>query len=100
MPDSAPHGDLDHLKADPTAATAFSGINIFDLEGTYLAWVDFRPLGFTPEQIVQKIEGWAGLALDHGDWFGENGAGFERFNIACPRSILEKAVAAAGSAFS
>lgn len=26
------------------------------------------------------------------NWFGDNGTGFERFNIACPRTILEKAV--------
>ncbi len=75
------------------------GVKAFDLEGTYLAWVDFNPLGFSPTQIVEKIEKGAGLALDHGDWFGENGAGFERFNIACPRSILKKAVDAVLAAF-
>jgi len=75
------------------------GVEVFDLEGTYLAWVDFKPLGFSPEQVVRKIEDEAGLALDHGDWFGENGAGFERFNLACPRSLLEKAVDAVVTAF-
>jgi len=75
------------------------GVRVFDLEGTYLAWVDFKPLGLSPEEIVNKIELDAGLALDHGDWFGENGAGFERFNIACPRLILEKAVDAVVAAF-
>lgn len=75
------------------------GVIAFDLEGTYLAWVDFKPLGFSPAQIVKKIEKGAGLALDHGDWFGENGAGFERFNIACPRLILKKAVDAVVAAF-
>ena len=75
------------------------GVRVFDLEGTYLAWVDFRPLGLSPEKTVQKIEQDARVALDHGDWFGENGAGFERVNIACPRSILEKAVDAMVTAF-
>jgi len=75
------------------------GIRVFSLEGTYLAWVDFRPLGLTPEQIIQKIENNAGLALDHGEWFGKDGAGFERFNLACPRSVLKKAVAAVVKAF-
>ena len=75
------------------------GVRVFSLEGTYLPWVDFRPLGLTPEQIIQKIEDKAGLALDHGAWFGENGTGFERFNIACPRSILKKAVDAVVTAF-
>jgi cystathionine beta-lyase len=54
--------------------------------------VDFTSLGLSPKKIVQIIEEEAGVALDHGDWFGENGAGFERFNIACPRKILEQAV--------
>jgi len=68
------------------------GVKVFDLEGTYLAWADFRSLGLSPTKIIQIIEEEAGVALDHGDWFGENGAGFERFNIACPRGILKRAV--------
>lgn len=68
------------------------GIRVHDLEGTYLVWVDFNGLGCSPEKVPHIIEEKAGLALDHGDWFGENGAGFERFNIACPRSVLEKAL--------
>ncbi len=75
------------------------GVKVFDLEGTYLAWVDFKPLGLSPEKIIQTIEQGAGVALDHGDWFGDNGGGFERFNIACPRLILEKAVEAVVAAF-
>ena len=75
------------------------GVKVHDLEGTYLAWADFRPLGFLPEKIIQILEEEAGVALDHGDWFGDNGAGFERFNIACPRSILEKAVLSVVKAF-
>ncbi|MCF6246430.1 MAG: pyridoxal phosphate-dependent aminotransferase [Desulfobacula sp.] len=76
------------------------GLKVFDLEGTYLVWVDFRPLGLSSEKIIQVIEEDAGVAVDHGDWFGKNGAGFERFNIACPRSILRKAVEAVVAAFS
>lgn len=75
------------------------GVKVYDLEGTYLVWVDFRPLGLGPEKIIQVLEEEARVALDHGDWFGDNGAGFERFNIACPRSILEKAVGAVVKAF-
>ena len=74
-------------------------VRVFDLEGTYLAWVDFKPLNLPPEIIVQRIEEDAKLALDHGDWFGDNGAGCERFNIACPRSALEKAARAVSLAF-
>ena len=34
----------------------------------------------------------AGLYLDEGYIFGEEGAGFERINVACPRFILEDAM--------
>jgi cystathionine beta-lyase len=34
----------------------------------------------------QKVK----VGLDHGIAFGPSGAGFERINIACPRSILEE----------
>ncbi len=30
------------------------------------------------------------IALDDGFWFGENGIGFERMNIACPRYMVEE----------
>ena len=32
----------------------------------------------------------AGVALDDGYWFGAEGEGFMRINIACPRSVLEE----------
>ncbi len=92
------HQNYLYLKS--TLEAQLPGIKVFDLEGTYLAWVDFRSLGLSSEKIIEKIEKEAGLALDHGNWFGENGAGFERFNIACPRSILNKAVEAVVTAFS
>ena len=75
------------------------GVKVYDLEATYLPWMDFRELGLSSEKIVDIVEKEAGLALDHGDWFGENGAGFERVNIACPRGLLEKAVDALVNAF-
>ncbi len=68
------------------------GVKVFDLEGTYLAWVDFRELGYDNDNQIKLLEETAKVGLDHGNWFGDNGIGFERFNIACPRTILEKAV--------
>jgi cysteine-S-conjugate beta-lyase len=91
------HENFIYLKT--TLEGQLPGVKVFDLEGTYLAWVDFRALGLSPGQTVQVIEGDAGVGLDHGDWFGDNGAGFERFNIACPRAILTKALDAIVAAF-
>ncbi len=75
------------------------GVTVHDLEGTYLSWVDFNGLGLEDSEVIQLLEEKAGVGLDHGSWFGENGKGFERFNLACPRAILEKAVNAVVSAF-
>lgn len=59
-------------------------------EGMYLAWIDFN--GYVDgdaeklEEIMQKK---ARVALDEGYIFGDAGRGFERINIATPRSVVE-----------
>ena len=61
-------------------------------EGTYLVWLDFRELGLTEAEREKLIVNKARLWLDSGAMFGEDGEGFERINIACPRKILERAL--------
>lgn len=61
-------------------------------EGTYLVWVDFRGLGLPEEKLEELIVHRANLWLDSGAVFGKAGEGFERFNAACPRSILRQAL--------
>lgn len=67
-------------------------IQLVDSEGTYLLWLDFRGLGLTEEEREELIVKKAGLWLDSGAIFGKSGEGFERINIACPRSILKEAL--------
>lgn len=62
------------------------------LEGTYLQWIDCRALGLDKEAL-EKLMVSHDLFLDEGYLFGEEGAGFERINLACPRSVLEGAMA-------
>lgn len=64
---------------------------VYPLEGTYLLWVDFRGLGMTHEEL-EKMNLAADLYLDEGYIFGDQGRGFERFNLALPRAALEKAM--------
>lgn len=61
-------------------------------EGTYLVWVDFRRLGLSESELEELIVKEANLWLDSGAIFGKSGEGFERFNVACPRKILAKAL--------
>ncbi|MBM7624882.1 MalY/PatB family protein [Sporohalobacter salinus] len=64
-------------------------VEVIHPEGTYLVWLDFRELGMTPEELEDFMIEEANVALDHGNWFGPEGNGFERINIACPRSLLK-----------
>ena len=61
-------------------------------EGTYMVWVDFRGTGMTTEEIEHFIAHKAHIGVDMGTWFGPGGEGFLRFNLACPRSLVEKAM--------
>lgn len=67
-------------------------LSLIEPEGTYLVWVDFRKLGLSEKQREDLIVNKAKLWIDSGAMFGVDGEGFERFNIACPRSYLKKAL--------
>ena len=67
-------------------------LRMIEPEGTYLVWVDFRALGLTAEELDDMILRSANLWLDSGAIFGTTGEGFQRFNIACPRSTLTQAL--------
>ena len=62
------------------------------LEATYLAWIDLRAYGFSPEELVKRTND-HGVVFTEGTFFGkETGAGFLRMNIACPHSHTLEAV--------
>lgn len=61
-------------------------------EGTYLLWVDCRELGIPYEKIHDFFLNVCNVAVNDGEFFGEEGKGFVRFNAACPRKNLEIAL--------
>ena len=65
-------------------------IKVVDTEGTYLVWMDLQELNLVDQKefIVNKARLW----LDTGSMFGDEGRGFERINVACPRTVLEEAL--------
>jgi cystathionine beta-lyase len=73
-------------------------IKVVKPEGTYLVWLDCRGLGLDKEGLQKFMREEARLCLDEGYIFGPEGEGFERMNIACPRSILVDALARIKSA--
>ena len=68
------------------------GVNMIDTEGTYLIWLDFRNSSIDIKDLDDRIIHEAKLWLDSGKIFGHTGEGFERINVACPRSILKEAL--------
>lgn len=67
-------------------------IKLIEPEGTYLIWLDCRGLGLSEKELENLVVHKAKLWLDSGAIFGKTGEGFERINIACPRSILKEAL--------
>lgn len=61
-------------------------------EGTYLLWLDCREISEDPASLKQLMHKEAKVAFNEGSMFGEEGKGWLRINLACPRYILEEAL--------
>jgi cysteine-S-conjugate beta-lyase len=81
-------GNLEHLKA--FIAEHLPQVQVIEPEATYLVWLDCRELGLDWRGLKALMQQEACVALDEGYIFGDEGRGFERINIACPRSILKE----------
>ena len=74
-------------------------VSALPLEGTYLMWLDCRaarhenePLNGFSERFANHLRQHAGLVLSTGTIYGADAEGFERLNIACPRTTLMEAL--------
>lgn len=67
-------------------------VKIIEPEGTYLVWLDFNEYNMKPKELHDFMLKKAKVWFDEGYIFGDEGSGFERINIACPRSILKEAL--------
>ena len=73
--------------------SAMPGVTLAALpEGTYLAWIDFRPLIRRGNDCRRIVYQQAKLGLNDGAQFGEEGEGFMRLNFACPKALLNRAL--------
>ncbi len=67
-------------------------VKVYPMEGTYLAWLDFRAWGMDEDALERFMISDADLFFSVGSHFGVEGKGFERMNLACPRQTLEEAL--------
>ncbi len=82
-------GNLEFLKK--FLSEKIPRIKVIEPDATYLVWLDCRGLGLDRKALKRLIRSDAKVALDEGHIFGSpEGDGFERVNIACPRSVLEE----------
>jgi aminotransferase/cystathionine beta-lyase len=77
-----------HLVLKDYFAKNLPEVKVYDLEGTYLQWIDFRPLGLEKDELENLMHMEAEVFFDEGYVFGEAGSGFERMNIACPTHVM------------
>ncbi len=78
--------------ADEFIRKNIPGVRLVPTEGTYLIWLDFNGTKIPHKELDNLIVNKAKLWLDSGKIFGKTGDGFQRINVACPRSILEEAL--------
>lgn len=86
-----------HLKENYAFTKRFIAENMpkvkqYDLEGTYLVWLDVSCFGVPDDEIVSFFAKNAGIVPNSGGWFGDEGLGFIRLNIAVPEAVLKKAL--------
>jgi len=88
---------LDYLRGNrerlaQAIAEQLPGLRTTLPEASYLAWLDCREAGIGDDPYGHFLQR-ARLALSDGRRFGPGGEGFVRLNFACPRSILDAALA-------
>ena len=63
-------------------------LTVWKPEATYLVWVDFRKTDIPENELQEYMKKECGVFLNEGPFFGEEGQGFMRFNLACPRKQI------------
>jgi cystathionine beta-lyase len=81
-------GNLHYLKS--FVSKKLPGVTLVQPEATFLVWIDFRNLVLEAGDLRKLMLEKAGVHFEEGGIFGPEGDGFERINIACPRSILRE----------
>ncbi|HWI48006.1 MAG TPA: MalY/PatB family protein [Rummeliibacillus sp.] len=67
---------------------AIPEIKIQKSQSTYLLWIDYRDTGLEENEVMERLLSIGKLALEPGTKFGEQGNGFLRMNVACPRETV------------
>lgn len=61
-------------------------------QASYLVWLDCRELGLSHDDLLKLFIEKAGIAVNPGFMFGEQGEGFMRLNVGCSRATITEAL--------
>ncbi|AGE23505.1 cystathionine beta-lyase [Geobacillus sp. GHH01] len=86
---------LDYLRQNIDMTVAYLAehlppLRVIRPQATYLVWIDCRGLGLSEAELKRRLLETGKLAVEFGSKFGQEGVGFIRLNIACPRPTLEE----------
>jgi len=84
--------DTNRQLVEDFMAKEFPQIQVIRLEATYLLWMDWKKLGIDSKEMERINHQEARLFFDEGYIFGEQGDGFERWNLACPTRYVKEAL--------
>ncbi|MBP6370403.1 MAG: cystathionine beta-lyase, partial [Paludibacteraceae bacterium] len=61
-------------------------------DASFLVWLDCRKMRLTSKELKEFMVHKAKVIMNDGATFGQGGEGFQRLNVACPRSVLQQAL--------
>ena len=87
-------GCVDYIRENRDLVCAFMAerlpeVSMPPLEGTYLMWLDMRRTGMEHEALFRRLIDVGGVGLNTGLFFGEQGRGFFRLNLATQRANVQ-----------
>lgn len=75
-----------------TLNSAFAQLNWQPPEATYLAWLDLRSLALDDRALQKSLIEQEKVAIMPGYTYGDEGMGYVRLNVGCPRAKVEDGV--------
>ena len=70
----------------------FPKVRFFKPQATYMMWLDLNGYGLSEAELWQQMTQKAQLGFNRGTDFGQDGSGYFRINLACPRATVEEAM--------
>jgi cystathionine beta-lyase len=88
-----------HARFAAGLAEAVPGARPMAPQSTYLSWVDFSAADLPAAEVARRIAEDARIGVNAGPSFGLGGEGHARFNLACPRAVVDTALTRLADAF-